>query len=118
MFGGGGLTNENAYLLGTFARVVLGTSAIDDNGRFCLSSAGAVRSFGLARGLPFPLSDLAETVPRLSSTSSGPGQGRRVPHRRRRPARRLQPRPRLPVHLVRVRDGLVEVALDVEALSA
>ncbi len=62
VFGGGGLTNEKAYLLGKFARVVLQTSQIDYNGRFCMSSAaaGAMRSFGLDRGLPFPLSDLGE----------------------------------------------------------
>ncbi len=62
VFGGGGLTNEKAYLLGKFARVVLRTSQIDYNGRFCMSSAaaGAMRSFGLDRGLPFPLTDLAE----------------------------------------------------------
>ena len=61
-FGGGGLTNEQAYQFGKFARVALRTSAIDYNGRFCMSSAAgaAVRAFGLDRGLPFPLSDLAE----------------------------------------------------------
>ncbi|WP_371496920.1 molybdopterin oxidoreductase family protein [Kitasatospora sp. NBC_00374] len=60
VFGGGGLTNEKAYLLGKFARVVLGTSAIDYNGRFCMSSAAAagIRAFGLDRGLPFPLDDI------------------------------------------------------------
>ncbi|MBK3634285.1 molybdopterin-dependent oxidoreductase, partial [Streptomyces sp. MBT97] len=41
VFGGGGLTNEKAYALGKFARVVLGTSQIDYNGRFCMSSAAA-----------------------------------------------------------------------------
>ncbi|KUO15310.1 molybdopterin oxidoreductase family protein [Streptomyces dysideae] len=63
VFGGGGLTNEKAYLLGKFARVALGTSAIDYNGRFCMSSAAAAvnRAFGLDRGLPFPLADIAET---------------------------------------------------------
>ncbi|MEX2291955.1 MAG: molybdopterin oxidoreductase family protein [Mycobacteriales bacterium] len=62
VFGGGGLTNEKAYLLGKFARVVLRTSQIDYNGRFCMSSAaaGALRAFGLDRGMPFPLSDLAD----------------------------------------------------------
>ncbi|MGH8940678.1 MAG: molybdopterin oxidoreductase family protein, partial [Actinomycetes bacterium] len=40
-FGGGGLTNETAYQLGKFARVALGTSQIDYNGRFCRSSAAA-----------------------------------------------------------------------------
>ncbi len=61
VFGGGGLTNEKAYLLGKFARVALGTANIDYNGRFCMSSAAAsaLRAFGVDRGLPFPLSDIA-----------------------------------------------------------
>jgi assimilatory nitrate reductase catalytic subunit len=61
VFGGGGLTNEKAYLLGKFARVALRTSSIDYNGRFCMSSAAAAgtRAFGVDRGLPFPLPDLA-----------------------------------------------------------
>ena len=61
VFGGGGLTNEKAYALGKFARVALGTSNIDYNGRFCMSSAAAAgaRAFGIDRGLPFPLPDLA-----------------------------------------------------------
>lgn len=60
VFGGGGLTNEKAYLLGKFARLALGTSRIDYNGRFCMSSAAAAgnRAFGVDRGLPFPLADL------------------------------------------------------------
>lgn len=60
IFGGGSLTNEKAYLLGKFARVALGTSNIDYNGRFCMSSAAAAgnKAFGLDRGLPFPLSDI------------------------------------------------------------
>ncbi|MEU8650028.1 molybdopterin oxidoreductase family protein [Streptomyces sp. NPDC048737] len=63
VFGGGGLTNEKAYALGKFARVVLGTSQIDYNGRFCMSSAaaGGIRAFGLDRGLPFPLEDIPRT---------------------------------------------------------
>ncbi|MEU9040973.1 MULTISPECIES: molybdopterin oxidoreductase family protein [unclassified Kitasatospora] len=63
VFGGGGLTNEKAYLLGKFARVVLGTANIDYNGRFCMSSAAAAhrRAFGLDRGLPFPLEDIPHT---------------------------------------------------------
>jgi assimilatory nitrate reductase catalytic subunit len=62
VFGGGGLTNEKAYLLGKFARVVLRTSQIDYNGRFCMSSAAAAgnRAFGLDRGMPFPLADLGD----------------------------------------------------------
>jgi assimilatory nitrate reductase catalytic subunit len=61
VFGGGALTNEKAYLLGKFARVALGTRHIDYSGRFCMSSAASAteRAFGLDRGLPFPLSDLA-----------------------------------------------------------
>ena len=66
IFGGGGLTNEKAYSLGKFARVALRTSQIDYNGRFCMSSAaaGALKAFGLDRGLPFPLADIphAETI--------------------------------------------------------
>lgn len=60
VFGGGGLTNEKAYMLGKFARLALGTSRIDYNGRFCMSSAAAagMRAFGVDRGLPFPLEDL------------------------------------------------------------
>ncbi|MET7477816.1 molybdopterin oxidoreductase family protein [Streptomyces sp. NPDC005648] len=63
VFGGGGLTNEKAYTLGKFARVVLGTSQIDYNGRFCMSSAAAAgtKAFGLDRGLPFPLEDIPRT---------------------------------------------------------
>ncbi|WP_416345756.1 molybdopterin oxidoreductase family protein [Isoptericola peretonis] len=61
VFGGGGLTNEKAYTLGKFARAVLRTPNIDYNGRFCMSSAAAAgnRAFGLDRGLPFPVTDLA-----------------------------------------------------------
>lgn len=60
VFGGGGLTNEKAYSLGKFARVALRTSAIDYNGRFCMSSAAAasIKAFGLDRGLPFPVADI------------------------------------------------------------
>ncbi|MGP9649794.1 molybdopterin oxidoreductase family protein [Glutamicibacter sp. AOP38-B1-38] len=60
VFGAGGLTNEKGYQLGKFARLALGTSRIDYNGRFCMSSAAMAgnRSFGLDRGLPFPLADL------------------------------------------------------------
>ncbi|KAB8142257.1 molybdopterin oxidoreductase family protein [Chloroflexia bacterium SDU3-3] len=63
VFGGGGLTNEKAYLLGKFARVALRTPNIDYNGRFCMSSAAAasIRALGMDRGLPFPLADIAHT---------------------------------------------------------
>ena len=62
VFGGGSLTNEKAYLLGKFARVALKTSQIDYNGRFCMSSgaAASLKAFGIDRGLPFPIADIAE----------------------------------------------------------
>jgi assimilatory nitrate reductase catalytic subunit len=61
IFGGGGLTNEKAYSLGKFARVVLRTKHIDYNGRFCMASAAVAgqRALGIDRGLPFPLTDIA-----------------------------------------------------------
>jgi assimilatory nitrate reductase catalytic subunit len=64
VFGGGSLTNEKAYSLGKFARVALRTSQIDYNGRFCMSSAAAasIKAFGIDRGLPFPLADVAHTA--------------------------------------------------------
>ncbi|HEX4403324.1 MAG TPA: molybdopterin oxidoreductase family protein [Polyangia bacterium] len=62
-FGSGALTNEKAYLLGKFARLALGTPNIDYNGRYCMSSAaaGQNKAFGLDRGMPFPVEDLART---------------------------------------------------------
>ncbi len=62
IFGGGGLTNEKAYQLGKFARVALGTSQIDYNGRWCMSSAASAgnQAFGIDRGLPFPLADVEQ----------------------------------------------------------
>ncbi len=65
-FGSGALTNEKAYLLGKFMRVAVGSANIDYNGRYCMSSAaaGQNKAFGIDRGLPFPVSDIArsETV--------------------------------------------------------
>ncbi len=62
IFGGGSLTNEKTYLLGKFARVALKTANIDYNGRYCMSSAGAAMRavYGMDRGLPFPLEQVAE----------------------------------------------------------
>ncbi len=61
-FGSGALTNEKAYLLGKFVRVVLRSPNVDYNGRYCMSSAaaGQNRAFGVDRGLPFPVADIAE----------------------------------------------------------
>jgi assimilatory nitrate reductase catalytic subunit len=74
IFGGGGLTNEKAYLLGKFARVALRTSQIDYNGRFCMSSAAAasIKAFGVDRGLPFPLEDIphAQTILLVGSNAA------------------------------------------------
>ncbi|MFE2878611.1 molybdopterin oxidoreductase family protein [Streptomyces roseus] len=111
VFGGGGLTNEKAYLLGKFARLALGTSQIDYNGRFCMSSAAAAgnAAFGLDRGLPFPVTDLgaaevillaganpAETMPPLMRHLSAARliviDPRRTPTAARA-ALHLQPRP-------------------------
>ena len=74
VFGGGGLTNEKAYALGKFARVALRTPSIDYNGRFCMSSAAvaAARAFGLDRGLPFPLADVARPTRSCSSAVTRP----------------------------------------------
>ncbi|WP_017580169.1 molybdopterin oxidoreductase family protein [Nocardiopsis valliformis] len=87
VFGSGGLTNEKSYALGKFARLALGTSQIDYNGRFCMSSAAAagMRAFGLDRGMPFPLTDVgsaevvllaganpAETMPPMMGHLSAP----------------------------------------------
>jgi assimilatory nitrate reductase catalytic subunit len=72
VFGGGGLTNEKSYMLGKFARVALRTAHIDYNGRYCMSSAAAANNaaFGLDRGLPFPLEDIASTSAILLSGSN------------------------------------------------
>ncbi|WP_425144991.1 molybdopterin oxidoreductase family protein [Deinococcus sp.] len=63
LMGSGALTNEKTYLLGKLARVGFGTPSIDYNGRFCMSSAATAmnRSFGLDRGLGFPLPDIAKS---------------------------------------------------------
>ena len=60
VYGSASITNEEAYLLGKFARVALKTKYIDYNGRLCMSSAAtaANQTFGLDRGLTFPLRDI------------------------------------------------------------
>jgi assimilatory nitrate reductase catalytic subunit len=62
-FGSGALTNEKTYLLGKFVRLALRSPNVDYNGRYCMASAaaGQNRAFGIDRGLPFPVSDIAET---------------------------------------------------------
>lgn len=63
VFGGGSLTNEEAYLLGKFARVALQTKYIDYNGRFCMSAAASAANmtFGMDRGLTNGLSEIEDT---------------------------------------------------------
>ncbi|WP_243787814.1 molybdopterin oxidoreductase family protein [Saccharopolyspora gloriosae] len=126
VFGGGGLTNEKAYLLGKFARLALRTSQIDYNGRFCMSSAAAAgnAAFGLDRGLPFPVTDLgaadvvllaganvAETMPPLMQHLSRPELIVIDPRRSataERAALHLQPAPGTDLALVL---GLLHIAV-------
>ncbi|MBM7553365.1 assimilatory nitrate reductase catalytic subunit [Thalassobacillus pellis] len=63
VYGSASLTNEEAYLLGKFARVALKTKHIDYNGRYCMSSAASAanQSFGIDRGLTNPLQDISHT---------------------------------------------------------
>ncbi|RSL29848.1 nitrite reductase [Salibacterium salarium] len=63
VYGGGSLTNEEAYLLGKFARVGLGTKYVDYNGRFCMSSAASAgtKAFGLDRGLTNRIDQIADS---------------------------------------------------------
>jgi assimilatory nitrate reductase catalytic subunit len=137
VFGGGGLTNEKAYWLGKFARVALRSASIDYNGRFCMSSAAAAatRAFGLDRGLPFPLPDLAaadvillagsnaaETMPPfgrwLADQQAGGGaliviDPRRTPTARRA-AVHLQPTPGTDLALA---NGLLHIAIAAGAVD-
>ncbi|RXK27013.1 assimilatory nitrate reductase catalytic subunit NasC [Bacillus velezensis] len=63
VYGSASITNEEAYLLGKFARVGLQTKYIDYNGRLCMSAAAtaAGQTFGADRGLTNPLSDIPHT---------------------------------------------------------
>ncbi|MCK0471847.1 molybdopterin oxidoreductase family protein [Halalkalibacter sp. APA_J-10(15)] len=63
VYGGGSLTNEEAYLLGKFARVALKTKYIDYNGRFCMSAAASAanQAFGIDRGLTNRLDEIEQT---------------------------------------------------------
>ncbi|MGG3626060.1 nitrate reductase [Bacillus gobiensis] len=60
IFGSASITNEEAYLLGKFARVGLKTKYIDYNGRFCMSAAAsaAAQTFGMDRGLTNSLQEI------------------------------------------------------------
>lgn len=60
VYGSASITNEEAYLLGKFARVALRTKYIDYNGRLCMSAAAsaATQSFGMDRGFTNSLSEV------------------------------------------------------------
>ena len=62
VYGGGSLTNEEAYLLGKFARIGLQTKYIDYNGRYCMSAAAAASNatFGIDRGITNTLTEIED----------------------------------------------------------
>ncbi|MEW9053080.1 MAG: nitrate reductase [Neobacillus sp.] len=63
VYGSASITNEEAYLLGKFARVALKTRHIDYNGRLCMSAAasGGSQTFGMDRGFTNSLSEIPLT---------------------------------------------------------
>ncbi len=63
VYGSASLTNEEAYLLGKFARSALKTKYIDYNGRLCMSAAASAASqtFGMDRGFTNSLSEIPYT---------------------------------------------------------
>lgn len=63
VYGSASISNEEAYLLGKFARVALKTKYIDYNGRLCMSAAASAASqtFGMDRGLTNSLSEVPFT---------------------------------------------------------
>ncbi|MCL6572570.1 MAG: nitrate reductase, partial [Bacillus sp. (in: Bacteria)] len=63
VYGSASISNEEAYLLGKFARVALKTKYIDYNGRLCMSAAAtaASQTFGMDRGLTNCLSEIPFT---------------------------------------------------------
>ncbi len=63
VYGSASITNEEAYLLGKFARVALKTKYIDYNGRLCMSAAASAanQTFGLDRGFTNSLAEIPAT---------------------------------------------------------
>ncbi|MEH7331905.1 nitrate reductase [Neobacillus drentensis] len=63
VYGSASLTNEEAYLLGKFARSALKTKYIDYNGRLCMSAAASAanQTFGMDRGFTNSLSEIPYT---------------------------------------------------------
>ena len=93
VFGSGSLTNEKAYLLGKFARVALAppTSTTTAASACPRRRPRAIAAFGLDRGLPFPLSDIAQRRRRsCSSAATSPRRCRRSCSTSRRSGARRQ----------------------------
>ncbi|WP_112181548.1 assimilatory nitrate reductase catalytic subunit NasC [Paraliobacillus zengyii] len=63
VYGSASITNEEAYLLGKFARVGLQTKHIDYNGRLCMGAAatGANQTFGVDRGFTNTIKEIPNT---------------------------------------------------------
>ncbi len=63
VYGSASITNEEAYLLGKFARVALQTKHIDYNGRLCMGAAatGANLTFGMDRGFTNTIKEIPHT---------------------------------------------------------
>ncbi|WP_077622242.1 assimilatory nitrate reductase catalytic subunit NasC [Sediminibacillus massiliensis] len=63
VYGSASLTNEEAYLLGKFARVALETKHIDYNGRLCMAAAAtaANQTFGIDRGFTNTIHEIPHT---------------------------------------------------------
>lgn len=63
IYGSASITNEEAYLLGKFARVALKTRHIDYNGRLCMGAAatGANQTFGVDRGFTNTIKEIPHT---------------------------------------------------------
>ncbi|MEH7095865.1 assimilatory nitrate reductase catalytic subunit NasC [Neobacillus vireti] len=63
VYGSASITNEEAYILGKFARVALQTKYIDYNGRLCMSAAASAASqtFGMDRGFTNSLAEIPFT---------------------------------------------------------
>ncbi|MDX8044818.1 nitrate reductase [Gracilibacillus sp. S3-1-1] len=63
VYGSASITNEEAYLLGKFARVALETKHIDYNGRLCMASAATAANltFGIDRGFTNTLQEIPDT---------------------------------------------------------
>ncbi|WP_413378847.1 assimilatory nitrate reductase catalytic subunit NasC [Alkalihalobacillus sp. 1P02AB] len=62
VYGSASITNEEAYLMGKFARVALKTKYIDYNGRLCMSAAAsaATLTLGMDRGMTNGLQEIPE----------------------------------------------------------